>query len=724
MSLPRVPGRLSPPLALPPWRSEKIQDRHLDRLAVVYVRQSTFQQVARHHESTLLQYSLADRVEALGWPSARILVIDDDLGLTGSSAEGRLGFQRLVAEVGLDHVGLIFGIEMSRLARSCRDWYQLLEVCALFATLIADLDGIYDPANYNDRLLLGLKGTMSEAELHVIKQRMHQGKLNKARRGELGLPLPIGYFRRPSGEITFDPDEQAQDVVRLIFEQFERLSTLDAVLRYLVRNKIRIPVRCRSGALKGELEWHRPNRPTLYNILRNPAYAGAYAYGRRPTDPRRKQPGRPGTGRVTASPDAWHVLLRDRRPAYITWEQFESNVSQLTSNCNRSGNRGVARNGAALLAGLVWCGRCGLRMSVQYAGRRGSNYLYHCSRERSDYAGQLCQSFSGRCVDQLVAEQVLVALQPAALEVSLQVAQDLEVERARLEDQWRHRLERARYEAERAERQYHAEEPENRLVTRTLAKAWEGKLSEEQVLQEEYARFKACHPKQLTEDQRAQIQALACDIPALWRAQTTTHQQRAEVVRHVVDRVIVAVKDTSELMDVCIVWMGGHKTRVEARRPVASFMQLSYARDLLRRVEMLHTDGVTSAGIAETLNREGWKPAKRAVVFKAEAVRTMLSRNGLTTVRRGHKIKAPPLGQHEWWLPQLAAHLRMPVPTLDSWLRKGWMNAKQQGGRQGHWVVWADGAELDRLKRLRARRRRWLDDECPDTKPCPRPTSW
>jgi len=271
----------------------KIQYCHQDRLAIVYIRQSTLQQVERHGESTKLQYGLVEKAYQLGWRKEQVLVIDDDLGRSGSNAEGRPGFQRLVAEVSLDRVGIILGIEISRLARSCKDWYQLLEVCALFRTLIADTDGIYDPSSYNDRLLLGLKGTMSEAELHVIQQRMVAGKKAKAKRGELGMLLPVGYIRRLSGEIIQDPDEQAQSVIALVFDLFERFSTINAVLKYLVVHSIKLPHRERSGLLKGELVWKRPNRPTLNNLFHNPTYAGAYVYGRRPTDPRRKKPGRP-----------------------------------------------------------------------------------------------------------------------------------------------------------------------------------------------------------------------------------------------------------------------------------------------------------------------------------------------------------------------------------------------------------------------------------------------
>jgi DNA invertase Pin-like site-specific DNA recombinase len=331
MTMDRLP---EPTRAMP--RSEKIGERHLERLAVVYVRQSTVQQIANHRESTNLQYGLVDRASALGWPEEHVLLIDEDQGKSGGSAEGREGFARLVAEVGLDHVGLILGVEMSRLARSSKDWNQLLEICALFGTLIADLDGVYDPSQYNDRLLLGLKGTMSEAELHVLKQRLHEGKLGKARRGELAFALPVGYVRRPSGEVVFDPDEQVQQVVGLVFRKFEELGTLHALLRYLVGHGIHLGVRVREGEGKGELDWRKPNRMTLQNMLKNPIYAGVYAYGKRPVDPRNKRPGKPSTGRVVIDPRQWHAFIEDSFPAYIPLDQYETNLRRLAANRARA----------------------------------------------------------------------------------------------------------------------------------------------------------------------------------------------------------------------------------------------------------------------------------------------------------------------------------------------------------------------------------------------------
>src|ERR671939_406763 len=375
----------------PPTLPERIAGRHRDRLAVVYVRQSTLQQVGRHPESTRLQYALAERARQLGWAPERVVVIDDDLGRSGASAAVRPGFQRLVAEVGLGRVGLVLGVEVSRLARSCRDWHQLLEICALFDTLIADSDGVYDPAAYNDRLLLGLKGTMSEAELHILKGRMDAGRRAKAERGEL------------------------------FFNLFEQRRTINGVLVYLAAHDVRLPARLRGGPSKGELTWRRPNRHTLGEMLTDPAYAGAYAYGRRAVDPRRRRPGHPGSGRVEGEAGGM-VLLRDRWPAYISREDHERNCAQVIAN--RAGHAGVPRGGPSLLAGLLACGRCGRRMATRYP--QGGRYLrYGCAREAVDPGGPACQSLSGRGLDALVGGLIVEA--PAAGEASLQLAEDVEL---------------------------------------------------------------------------------------------------------------------------------------------------------------------------------------------------------------------------------------------------------------------------------------------------------
>lgn len=686
--------------------SGKIQPSHLKRLAVVYVRQSTLQQVERHQESTRLQYALKDRAIELGWASDQVLVIDEDLGRSGASAEGRPGFQRLVAEVGLDHIGIVLGIELSRLARSSRDWYQLLEVCALFSTLIGDADGLYDPQTYNDRLLLGLKGTMSEAELHILKQRMLEGKRAKARRGELKMRLPMGYLRDLAGAVVKDPDAQAREVIETIFGQFARRGTLNGVLRYLVEHQLELPYRVVSGPQTGQLDWRRPNRVTLSNLLHHPIYAGAYVYGRRPTDPRRRQPGRPSTGRIVAGPEQWEVLLKDRLPAYISWSQYEANLRQLDANTAQAG--GVVRQGPSLLSGRLICGCCGLTMATRYTNN-ATGLRYVCSREAVDYGAPLCQSLSGAALDALVTRLVLESLEPAALEISLQVAEDLEGERARHHREWQQRLERAHYEAERAARQYQVVEPEHRLVARTLEQQWEAALSAEARLQADYQRLQAREPRTLSEDERARIRKLATDIPALWKAPTTTPAERQAIIRQLIARVIVTVIDDSERVGVEVHWIGGHRTRTHLVRPVARLEQLSYYPQLVARVLVLHEAGLRCPQIAAQLNAEGWRPAKRRATFNGPMVANLLAHQGEPAgVSQSRPPPWPGRTPNEWALSELARTLEMPSVTLFSWLRKGWLQARQvPRAGQPQWLIWADAAELERLRARRQAPRRW-----------------
>jgi DNA invertase Pin-like site-specific DNA recombinase len=692
------------------WYTEKIGPRHWERLAVVYVRQSTMQQVLEHQESTRLQYGLVRRAIAWGWPEARVLVIDDDQGRSGTSAEGRHGFQRLVAEVGLDHVGLILGVEMSRLARSSKDWHQLLEICALFGTLIADLDGSYDPSQYNDRLLLGLKGTMSEAELHLLKQRMYQGILQKARRGALSFALPIGYVHNASGEVVYDPDEQVQHVVRLIFRKFDELGTLHALLRYLVQHDIQLGVRVREGPAKGILEWRRSNRMTLQNMLKHPMYAGAYTYGRRQVDARKKQPGRPSTGRVTRPRPAYHVLLKDHVPAYITWAQYEQHLARLAANRARAETIGAVRHGPSLLAGLLVCGQCGCRLQVRYGGSR-MLHSYTCDRVATTYGGTYCQYLPGEPIDAFVSQWVLTALEPAALTLSLEATAHLEQERQALDQLWQQRLERAAYEAERAARHYRAIDPEHRLVARQLAKDWEEKLTAYRQLQEEYERFVQAQPQSLSGAEREAIAQLAHNIPALWHAATTTMAERKEIVRQIIHRVIVAGEGTSERLQITIEWVGRGVTAGIITRPISRIEHLSYYPLLCERIKTLAQAGYSTVQITACLAQEGFHSPKQAKPFSRQSVIELMRR---LEVHQPHRRRRPALHEHEWWLSDLESELRIVNSTLHQWRKRGWLQARwhEQSKR---WVAWADAAELQRLKQRSARpagyesRQRWLD---------------
>ena len=711
---------------------QKVRPEHLDRAAAVYVRQSTRHQVLEHTESTRLQYALAERAVALGWARSQVVVIDDDLGVSAATADSRKGFARLVTEVTMGRVGVVLGIEMSRLARSGRDWHQLLELCSLSGVLLADPDGVYDPGFHNDRLLLGLKGTMSEHELYLIRQRMLSGKLAKAERGELAVPLPIGYARRPSGEVILDPDEQAQHVVRLVFGTFGRLGTLNSVLRYLVGQEVQLPVRVHSGPSKGELEWRRPTRETLQNMLHNPAYAGYYAYGRRQVEPRRKIPGRPDTGRVVKDASEWLVLLPGRLPGYITPEEYEANIARMAANRQTAAAPGAPRDGAALLSGLLRCGRCGgHRMAVQYhngSAAEGSAHGYTCAFYQVNYGtGGRCQHIAGRALDDWVTSQVLDAVAPAALEVSMAAAAQAEDERAMLDKLWRQRLERARYAADRARRQYQLAEPENRLVVRQLETDWEEALAEAGRLEADYQRFTEEQPKTLTPAERAAIQALAADLPQVWHAPSTTQADRKELLRILIEDITVNVVGDSELVDVTITWAGGHQTAGQAVRPVARLDQLSYYPALLARVTGLAAAGRNSRQIADVLNAEGFRPPKRTSRFSDQQVRTLISQRGIRGQQKGRPAVLTSLAPGEWSVPGLSAELGMPTASIYNWIYRGWITARHAPGTR-NWIITADEEQMRQLRERRARppgfytRARWAPKEHqPDEKQGTRP---
>jgi DNA invertase Pin-like site-specific DNA recombinase len=680
------------------WLSSKIQDRHLDRLSIVYVRQSSAKQVTENRESTEMQYRLRERAVDLGWSAARVLVIDDDLGQSGQSINGRPGFQRLLAEVGLDHVGIVLGLEMSRLARSCRDWHQLLELCALFGTLLGDADGVYDPCDYNDRLLLGLKGTMSEAELHVLRGRLEAGQRNKARRGELFSHAPIGYLRSRASGLELEPDQQARAVVQLIFDKFTELGSVAAVLQYLKQHRILVGVRPHRGPERDQLVWRRPNRATLLGMLHHPVYAGAYVHGRRTTNPRKRIPGRRGSGRAWAPAAQWDVLIRDRLPAYITWEQYEANQRRLRDNSAKYG-RGTPRGGGSLLSGIVCCGRCGKHMSVSYADR--SKARFTCDAARNQWGEPQCQALTARPLETLVADQVLLALEPTALELSLAAAEQIESERKRLEQHHQQDVERATYEVERAWRQYTKVEPEHRLVVRELERRWEAALLAQRAAEEALDQFRRAQPTRLSDSERERIRQLAANLPALWNAATTEQSDRQEIVRQLIERVAVTVVDGTERVDVTIHWAGSYESRHEIRRTVSSYRRLAEGTRVLQRVSELKQQGLPHAEVARRLNAESFR-APIGNHFTVPMV-TFLCRRArqaglLPPLSQLKQDPMNPVPRDCWRGGLLAKKLNLPASTLNTWRRRGWVHARPWAGQ---WLYWANDQELKRLSALR-----------------------
>ncbi len=674
--------------------ANKIKDRHRDRLAGVYVRQSDPQQVIHNRESRERQYELTDHAVALGWSTDRIVIFDEDQGRTGRTASHRGDFHQLLAEVTMDHVGIIVGLEMSRIARSGKDWHHLLELCAIFGTLLADFDGIYDPNDPNDRLLLGLKGTMSEMELHTMRNRLEMGRLHKAERGDLIFPLPIGYVRSPTDDVILEPDQQAQNVVRLIFEKFEEFGTVGVVFRYLLRHGVKIPVRPHDGPNPGVLTWRRPNKTTLNGMIRNPTYAGTYAYGRCPVDAKRRAAEQSLRARKWVPRDQWKVTIHNRFPAYITWDRFLKNQATLRRNKSRWDSSGAPRQGAALLGGILACGCCGNRLGVYYS--KTGRPRYGCTHAYRAGLDKVCQSMAAPWVDGLVVRQVLRALEPAALELSLQAGDDIQKERERLDKLRQQELQRARYEAQRAERHYRSVDPENRLVAATLEKTWDEALCKVRQSEEDYDRFQLEIPQNLTDAERDQIQSLAADVPGLWNAPETTAADRKIIIRLLIDKVVVTSQGATENIDVAIHWKGGFVSCHAVVRRLQQYDRLRDFDQILERVFALHEAGKTARQIADQLQKEQFPTIRPDKPWTKTTVNALLARRILKPGRAEHVE----LASDEWHLSDLVRELGIRPHQFRSWIHQGFVHCRRSPLRR-YYIVWTDASERERLRNLR-----------------------
>ena len=554
------PGVSGPALLL---TIDKITAAHRSRDAYVYVRQSTPTQMVQHTESLARQYELRERAVALGWPAHQVVVIDADLGRSGAQTDGRLGFKELVADVGLGRVGIVLGIEVSRLARNNADWYQLLDLCAITDTLIADADGVYHPADFNDRLVLGLKGTMSEAELHLIKSRLTAGLKHKAAKGELRQGLPVGLDYDEDDRVVLTPDEAVREAIATVFRRFEELGSARQVLIGLGEDGVLLPRRA-NGARR--VTWAPATYPAVHDVLSNPAYAGAFVFGRTRTEKWVS----PVTGavrsRVRLVPrEQWEVLIPDHHPGYIGWEAYEANIARLRGNWRgpRELAGGAVREGRALLQGLLRCGRCGRIMATGYSGTTGNCPRYVCARAKQLYAGEhVCQSIGGVRLENRVLDEMFDVLAPAALTASAQALAEADANYRRDLAVFELAVERARYEADRALRQFDNVEPENRLVARTLEKNLEAKLAAVRAAENDLAAQRARRPVALTDQELAWIATAGADIRAIFEAPTTTVRERKQLVRAVIAEVGLTVHSQRRIADLRIVWQGGAVTEV------------------------------------------------------------------------------------------------------------------------------------------------------------------
>lgn len=537
----------------------KVAGVHLRRAAYVYVRQSTLLQVREHTESLQRQYELVERAAMLGWPASRIVTIDEDLGRSGADATARSGFQRLVADVGLGQVGLILGIEVSRLARNNADWYQLLDLCALTDTLIADVDGIYHPRDFNDRLVLGLKGTMSEAELHLIRGRLTAGLRHKAARGELRQGLPVGFDYDDDGRVVLCADESVVAAISEVFARFDQAGSARQVLLGLLADGLLLP---RRPARRGMIRWAPATYAAVHDVLTNPCYAGAFVFGRTRTDKRLDADGRLVVATRQVAVEEWEVCIPDHHPGFISWERWHAIQARLRANWRapRGHGGGPAREGAALLQGLIRCGVCGRIMQTGYSGTKGNCPRYLCARAQQLYGAASCQSIGGRRLEQQVLEQVFAVLEPVAIEATIQALGHAHDDHQRRLGAFELAAERARYHAERAQRQFDAVEPENRLVARTVEAAWEQRLADQRQAEADLARQRARKPAMLSEEETAWLRRAGADLRATFNADTTTVRDRKQLLRAIIGEVVLTIDRTARTAHVRIIWQGGATT--------------------------------------------------------------------------------------------------------------------------------------------------------------------
>jgi len=667
--------------------SSKIADRHLSRQACIYIRQSTMGQVRFHQESTERQYALREKALQLGWSESLIRTLDRDLGKTGTEMARREDFKTLVADVSMGQVGAVFALEVSRLARSNLDWHRLLELCALTTTLVIDEDGCYDPADFNDGLLLGLKGTMAQAELHFLHARLQGGKLNKAKKGELRFPLPVGFCYDEQSRIVLDPDDEVRGAVGLVFRLFRETGTAFAVMQRFAEGALRFPKRSYGGAWDGKIIWGRLTHSRVLGILKNPSYAGMYVFGRyqyrREISP---EGGVHKRMRAVAMPD-WRVNLKEHHEGYITVEEFFKNRDRLEKNRTNGEDMvlpGPAREGLALLQGLLLCGRCGRALTVRYLGNGGIYPCYQCNRLRRDgLASKDCMSFRCDLLDVVITEEVLKALRPAELEIALAALQELESRDQTILRQWQMRLERAEYEAALAERRYQEVDPSQRLVAGTLERRWNDSLLQLEELKKQASEFLRQEARVATAEQKAKVLALAKDLPRVWHAPTTQAKDRKRMLRLLIKDITVEKPSGQKQLLVHTRWQGGACTDISVQLPPNRADRVRYPAAVVDRVRDL-APTLPDTEIADYLNREG----------HVSALGKRLTVSMIQWIRYRYQIpKAVLVRAEELTVQQVADRFGVSTNVVYYWVDRGFIQARRLNAGSPYWITLDDADE-------------------------------
>jgi DNA invertase Pin-like site-specific DNA recombinase/DNA-binding XRE family transcriptional regulator len=650
---------------------QKVRPEHLKRDAYLYIRQSTIQQVFHNTESTKRQYDLRRRATALGWADDNVIVIDSDLGQSGASAKDREGFQRLVADVGMGKAGIVLGLEVSRLARNSSDWHRLLEICALTDTLILDEDGLYDPGHFNDRLLLGMKGTMSEAELHIIRARLRGGILHKAGRGELRMLLPIGFTYDISDKVILTPDRQIQDALRIFFKTYERTGSASAIVKYFSKNDLQFPRLIKGRINDGKMVWVTLTHSRCLNILHNPRYAGAFVYGRTKTY---KQT----DGRIVVSKlpiDQWNTLITNAHPGYITWEQYTENLKTL-QNCSRAYGKDRRNhppgNGPALLQGLIICGICGHRMTLRYHKRNGKLVPdYVCQKHGIEYGRPACQCIPGVNIDNAIEKLLLESVKPVTLEIAFTVQKEIQ-QRLKEADKLRYqKVQRTQYQADLAKERFMNVDPRNRLVADQLEADWNDKLRTLAQARQEYEQQHELDKTKLDKQCREKILSLVKNFPKVWKDPATSDQQRKRIVRLIIEDVTL-VKSNGNI-EIGVRFKGGATCQMCVPVPLNGWQAKQTRPEIMSEIDKL-MDHFTDKGIAENLNQRGIRPSE-GEVFTTSIIGNLRRYNNLKS--RYDRLREKGL----LTVDEMAKELGVSTNTVKIWRRNGLLKGYKYNDR-------------------------------------------
>jgi DNA invertase Pin-like site-specific DNA recombinase len=642
--------------------SPKIADQHLSRPACIYIRQSTMGQVRFNQESTERQYNLMSKAESLGWKPEQIRILDRDLGQSGAATTNREDFKALVGEVAMGRVGAIFSLEASRLARSNQDWHRLLELCAISSTLVIDEDGCYNPGEFNDGLVLGMKGTFAQAELHIIRARLHGGKLNKASKGELRFPLPVGFVFEDD-KIVLDPDQEVQGAVRTVFDLFAGESTAFGVVQRFNELDLRFPRRAYGGAWDGKLLWGRLTHSRVLGILANPSYAGTYVFGRYQSSKVVASSGEIRTRSRLMPQDAWRIVIPDHHEGYISADQFIVNRQRLTANrTNAEGLAGPVREGLCLLQGLLLCGVCGRRLGVRYTGNGGIYPIYQCVwKHREALASRACLTVSSTALDQAITERLVSAITPVTIELALAALSSLEERDRDIGAQWRMQIERARYDAGLAERRYEAVDPSNRLIAATLETRWNDALQRLHGLEAELAAFERKTMRAVTVEQKQQILRLAKDFPRLWAAATTTPRDRKRILRLLVRDITVVKGPEPKTVRLHIRWQGGEIETLCLQLPRNRAEAIRYPMAFVARIRELAADHHDDE-IVTMLRDEGQK---------STATGKLITLGTIKWLRYKYRIPAPPPPEGTLNVRQVRDKYGVSLWVVHYWIARG-----------------------------------------------------